>query len=90
MGMPHIHGLNAVKTVVAALINLVATLWFNFARRIEWHGPRAAIMTAGAAPWDNSSDRNSHSRSHEPPYAGSSPPSRGFRISAILFWRQFA
>lgn len=46
MGMTHLHEMNALKTVLSALINLVATLVFVAAGIVDW--PRAGVMTAGA------------------------------------------
>jgi uncharacterized membrane protein YfcA len=46
MGFSNIHQMNALKTVLAALINLVAALWFISAGLIHW--PKAGVMTAGA------------------------------------------
>jgi uncharacterized protein len=46
MGMSNIHAMNAVKTVLAAIINTVAFVTFVFARNIFW--PYAAVMFAGS------------------------------------------
>ncbi|HVE41857.1 MAG TPA: sulfite exporter TauE/SafE family protein [Planctomycetota bacterium] len=46
IGLSDIHEMNALKTVLASLINLVATVVFLFHRLIDW--PRAGIMTLGA------------------------------------------
>ena len=86
MGMRHIHEMNAVKTVIAAAINLVATLYFVFSGLIEW--PQALVMTAGAAV-------GYFSGSHFAQRVSQTAVRRiitaiGFSISAILFWRQFA
>jgi uncharacterized membrane protein YfcA len=86
MGMDHIHEMNAVKTVVAALINLVATLYFVFAGLIEW--PQAAIMTAGAAVGYFAGSRLAQRVSQTA--VRRIITTIGFAISAILFWRQFA
>jgi uncharacterized membrane protein YfcA len=45
-GLSHIHEMNALKTILGALINIVAALWFIRAGLIEW--PKAGVMTAGA------------------------------------------
>jgi uncharacterized membrane protein YfcA len=86
MGMRHIHEMNAVKTVVAALINLAAALYFIGAGLIEW--PQALVMTAGAAA-------GYFSGSHFAQRVSQTAVRRiiasiGFSISAILFWRQFS
>jgi uncharacterized membrane protein YfcA len=46
IGLEHIHQMNALKTMLGSLINLVAAAWFIRAGLIDW--PRAGIMTAGA------------------------------------------
>lgn len=46
IGFTDIHEMNTLKTVLSALINLVAALWFVGAGLIHW--PKAGIMTAGA------------------------------------------
>jgi uncharacterized membrane protein YfcA len=46
IGFSDIHQMNSLKTVLASLINIVATAWFVYSGLINW--PKAAIMTAGA------------------------------------------
>jgi len=46
IGLSDIHEMNALKTVLAALINLVASAQFVFAGLIDW--PKTGLMTAGA------------------------------------------
>ncbi len=46
IGFGDIHQMNGMKTVLGALINLVAALWFIQAGLIDW--TRAGIMTVGA------------------------------------------
>ena len=46
IGMRNIHEMNALKTVLGSLINLMAALWFIVAGLIDW--PRCAVMTIGA------------------------------------------
>lgn len=46
IGLHDIHEMNALKTVLGSLINLVATLWFIAAHLIDW--PKALVMTLGA------------------------------------------
>jgi uncharacterized membrane protein YfcA len=86
MGMRHIHEMNAVKTVVAVVINLVATGYFIFAGLIEW--PQALVMTAGATA-------GYFSGAHFAQRVSQAAVRRlitaiGFTISAVLFWKQFA
>ena len=46
MGFGHIHEMNAIKTVLGALINVVAAGYFVWAGLVIW--PQAALMTVGA------------------------------------------
>ena len=46
MGFKNIHEMNTVKTVLGSLINLVATVCFIFAGKIDWL--KAGVMSAGA------------------------------------------
>jgi len=46
MGFQDIHRMNTLKSVLGALINLVAAAWFTASGLIDW--PRMALMTAGA------------------------------------------
>jgi hypothetical protein len=46
IGLTNIHEMNALKTVLASLINCVAAVWFIYAGLIHW--PKAGVMTAGA------------------------------------------
>jgi hypothetical protein len=46
IGLANIHEMNALKTVLAALINFVAAVWFVFAGLVHW--PKAGVMTVGA------------------------------------------
>lgn len=46
IGLRDIHEMNALKTILGSLINLVAALWFVFAGLIHW--PKAGVMVVGA------------------------------------------
>lgn len=46
IGLDSIHQTNTLKTVLAALINLAASVWFVCAGLIDW--PRATVMTVGS------------------------------------------
>ena len=46
IGLSNIHEMNSLKTVLASLINLVASGWFIASGLIHW--PKAILMTAGA------------------------------------------
>jgi len=46
IGLKNIHEMNALKTVLGSLINVVAAAWFICAGLIHW--PKAGVMTIGA------------------------------------------
>jgi len=46
LGLHHIHEMNAIKTVLGSLINIVAAAYFVFAGLVIW--PQAAAMILGA------------------------------------------
>jgi uncharacterized membrane protein YfcA len=46
IGLTDIHRMNALKAILASVINVVASIWFIAAGLIHW--PRAGIMTVGA------------------------------------------
>ncbi len=46
IGLSNIHQMNTLQTILAAVINLVATGWFILAGLISW--PKAGVMTVGA------------------------------------------
>ncbi len=85
LGLRHIHQMNALKTILGSLINLVAAIWFIVAGLINW--PRAAVMTAGAV-------LGYFLGSH---YAQRIPQRRvrqiitliGFALSAATFYQEF-
>jgi hypothetical protein len=85
IGLTDIHEMNALKTVLGSLINLVAAIYFILAGLISW--PKAGVMTVGAV---TGYFLGAH-------YAQRIPQARvrqiitaiGFTISAALFYRQF-
>ena len=85
MGLHHIHEMNALKTVLATLINLVAAAYFIFAGLIEW--PQAIVMTVGSTVGYFTGAR----------FAQRIPQQRvrqiimgiGLAISIAMFWKQF-
>jgi uncharacterized protein len=85
IGLTDIHEMNALKTVLGSLINLVAAVYFVFAGLINW--PKAGVMTIGAVV-------GYFLGAH---YAQRIPQKRvrqiitaiGFTISAALFYQQF-
>jgi uncharacterized protein len=46
IGLSNIHEMNTLKTILGALINIVAAVWFILAGLVNW--PKAGVMTAGA------------------------------------------
>lgn len=86
LGMRHIHEMNAVKTVLAALINLIAAVYFIFAGLIEW--PEAGVMTAGATAGYFSGAHFAQRISQQA--VRRIITTIGLGISALLFWKQFA
>jgi len=86
LGMSDIHEMNALKTILSALINLVATLYFISAGLIVW--PQALLMTGASTV-------GYFAASH---YAQRIPQTSvrriaaaiGLGISAWLLWKQFA
>lgn len=85
IGLSNIHEMNALKTILASLINLVAASWFVVAGLVD--GPKAGVMTAGAL-------LGYFLGSH---YAQRIPQQRvrhiitliGFVISAFTFYKEF-
>ena len=85
LGLTDIHEMNALKTVLGALINLVSALWFIGAGLIHW--PKAGIMTLGALI-------GYYLGSH---YSQRIPQTQvrrivtliGFLISAVTFYKEF-
>jgi len=77
IGFQHIHQMNALKTILSAVINLVAGLLFIFAGLVDW--PRALIMTAGAlAGYFASQARVRHVIT-----------AIGLTLSVVTFYREF-
>ncbi|MFZ4683167.1 MAG: TSUP family transporter, partial [Terrimicrobiaceae bacterium] len=85
MGLHHIHEMNALKTVLATLINLVAAAYFVYAGLIVW--PQALVMTLGSTVGYFAGAR----------FAQLIPQQRvrqiimgiGLAISVVMFWKQF-
>ena len=85
IGLSNIHEMNTLKTILLALINLVAAAWFIPAGLVDW--PKAGVMTAGAL-------LGYFLGSH---YAQRIPQQRvrqlitliGFLLSAVTFYKKF-
>lgn len=86
IGLANIFEMNALKTVLGSLINLVASLWFIWAGLIDW--PRTGVMAASAV-------FGYYVGSH---YSQRIPQPRvrqlitaiGFILSVAMFYKQFA
>ena len=85
IGLTDIHQMNALKTILSSLINIVAAAWFVWSGLIDW--PRALLMTAAAFI-------GYFMGSH---FAQAIPQRQvrriitgvGFTISAVMFYKQF-
>jgi uncharacterized membrane protein YfcA len=85
IGLRDIHEMNTVKTILASVINLVATIWFLRTNLIHW--PKAGVMTIGALA-------GYYAGAH---YSQRIPQKRvrqiittvGFILSAVTFYQQF-
>ena len=85
LGLKHIHEMNAIKTVLGALINLVAAAYFVRAGIVVW--PQAMVMTLGATAgyYLGSSFSQRISQKQVRMIVGQI----GILISLVFFWRQF-
>lgn len=85
IGMRNIYEMNALKTILGSLINLMAALWFIAAGLIDW--PRCAVMTIGAVVGyylgSHFSQRISQARVRQIIAAV------GFTISGVTFYKEF-
>ncbi|HLY11175.1 MAG TPA: sulfite exporter TauE/SafE family protein [Planctomycetota bacterium] len=85
IGLSDIHQMNALKTVLGSLINLVASIVFILAGLIDW--PRAGIMTVGALVGylvgSHYSQRIPQARVRQIVTA------IGLLIAAVSFWKEF-
>jgi len=85
LGLRDIHEMNALKTVLSTLINLVAALWFIGAGLIHW--PKAGLMTVGAL---GGYFLGAHFSQRIPQRAVRHIITGiGFMIAAITFYREF-
>jgi len=85
LGLTNLHEMNALKTVLSALINLVATLVFVAAGIVDW--PRATVMTVGALAGYYA---GSHlSQRIDPRHVRRIIAGIGIALSAATFWKEF-
>jgi uncharacterized membrane protein YfcA len=85
LGLTDIHEMNALKTVLASLINLVAASYFIFAGLISW--PKAGVMTVGAIGGYYLGAHYSQQIPQQ--HVRRIITAIGFIISAALFYKQF-
>lgn len=85
LGLQHIHEMNAIKTVLASLINIVAAGYFAWTGLVVW--PQAIIMTGGATVgyYLGAYFAQRITQRQVRQIVGSI----GILISIIFFWRQF-
>jgi len=86
IGMGDIHEMNALKTVLGALINIVATGYFMMADLIVW--PQAAVMTVGATLGYYAAARVALKIPQA--VVRGIAAAIGLGISVLMFWRQMA
>jgi len=86
MGLQDIHEMNTLKTVLSALINLVASIYFAFSGLVDW--PRACVMIAasvlGYFAGAHLTQRISRERVRQLVTA------IGLAISLVMFWKEFS
>ncbi len=86
MGLHDIHEMNTLKTILAALINLVASLYFVFSGLVDW--PQALVMmvasTLGYFAGAHLTQQIPRHRVRQLVTA------IGLGISAVMFWKQFS
>ncbi len=85
MGLSNLHEMNALKTVLSALVNVVATIVFVFAGIVDW--PRAGVMTAGALVGYYVGSHGS--QRIDVRHARQLIVAIGIGLSAYAFWREF-
>jgi uncharacterized protein len=85
IGMQNIHEMNALKTILGSLINLMAAIWFVGAGLIDW--PSAAVMTLGAVAGYYLGSRFSQRIPQE--RVRQLITAIGFAISGVTFYKEF-
>lgn len=85
IGLTNIHEMNALKTILGSLINLVAAAWFITAGLVDWQ--RAGIMTLGALGGYYLGARYAQKVSHSA--VRRTIAAIGLVITAATFYRQF-
>ena len=85
MGLHHIHEMNAIKTVLGALINIVAAAYFVFVGLVVW--PQAIVMTIGATLGYFLGSHMAQKISQQ--QVRNIVAVIGVSLSAVFFWREF-
>jgi uncharacterized membrane protein YfcA len=85
LGLHHIHEMNAIKTVLGALINVVAATYFIFAGLVIW--PQAAVMTLGATAGYYLGSHMAQKISQQ--QVRNLVGVIGVSLSLVFFWREF-
>jgi len=85
LGLHHIHEMNAIKTMLGALINVVAVAYFVYAGLIIW--PEAMVMTVGAAGGYYFGSRLAQKISQG--QVRFVIGAIGISLSLVFFWREF-
>ncbi len=84
LGLGDLHEINALKNVLAGVINFTAAVWFVASGLIDW--PRAAIVTVGAV---GGYFLGAHYSQRLPQkLVRHAITAAGLAISAVMFWRQ--
>ena len=85
IGLHHIHEMNAIKTVLGSLINVVAAAYFVFAGLVIW--PQAIAMTLGATAGYYLGSRMAQKISQQ--QVRNLVGIIGVSLSLVFFWREF-
>lgn len=85
IGLKNIHQMNAIKTLLGALINVIAAAYFVWVGLVVW--PQAAVMTLGAALGYYGGA--AFTQKIPPATVRHLISAIGLVISAVFFWRQF-
>lgn len=86
IGLKNIHEMNAIKTLLGALINVVAAVYFVWAGLVVW--PEAAVMTIGSAIGYYGGA--AFTQKIPPAAVRRLIAAIGLILSAVFFWRQFS
>ena len=86
IGMKNIHEMNAIKTILGGLINVVAAVYFIWVGLVEW--PQAIVMMVGSAIgyYAGAAFTQKIPQRHVRILIAGI----GLSLSAVFFWRQFA